>query len=78
MFTAEQRAWTGSAEICNKIKSKRRFQFAGRDIGETLFSGEVIDEEKLTFNGTAALPTKWPASEIKLYPIENINRTIIG
>ena len=78
MFTAEMRQWNGSAEICYKTKSKKKLTYAGRDIGETLFSKKVIDEDTLWFRGSDALPTERPASEVKLYPIDSDMRTIIG
>lgn len=47
MFTAEMRQWEGSGDICYKSKAKRKLTYAGRDIGETLFSKKVIDEDTL-------------------------------
>ena len=78
MFTTEQRAWTGKPDICLKSKSRRKMEYAGRDIAETRFSEKVIDEENMTFKGTNKLPTKWPTTDEKLFPIDTTNRTIIG
>ena len=78
MFTAEMRHWSGSGDICFKSKSRRKLTYAGRDVGETLFSKKVIDEDTLWFKGRDALPTERPAAETKLYPINSDMRTIIG
>ena len=78
MFTAEMRQWEGSGDICYKSKSRRKMTYAGRDIGETLFSHKVIDEDTLWFKGRDYLPTERPPADMKLYPINAENRTIIG
>ena len=78
MFTAEMRQWDGSAEICYKAKSKRKLTYAGRDIGETIFSEKVIDQDTLWFKGRDALPAERPSADTKLYPINSEMRTIIG
>ena len=78
MFTAEQRAWSGKSDICLRSKSKRKMEYAGRDISDTIFSENVIDPETMTYKGTRQLPTKWPSTDEKLYPIDAPNRTIIG
>lgn len=78
MFTTEMRQWTGSGDICFKSKSKKKMTYAGRDIGEALFSKKVIDEDSLCFKGKCALPMVRPRADTKLYPINSDMRTIIG
>ena len=80
MFTAEMRQWDGSADICykSKAKSKRKLTYAGRDIGETLFSNKVVDGDTLWFRGRDELPCERPSIDTKLYPINSEMRTIIG
>ena len=78
MFTAEMRQWNGSGDICFKSKSKRRLTYAGRDVGETLFSKKVVDDDTLWFKGSHSLPTERPPADVKLYPINAEMRTIIG
>ena len=78
MFTADMRQWNGSGEICYKNKSRRKLTYAGRDIGETLFSKRVIDDDTLWFKGSDSLPTERPTADTKLYPINSEMRTIVG
>ena len=78
MFTGAMRSWDGSGEICFKNKTKRKLTYAGRDIGNALFSKKVIDDDTLTFVGSERLPSTRPSAETKLYPINADMRTIIG
>ena len=78
MFTGGMRAWDGTAEICYKNKTKRKMTYAGRDIGNTLFSKKVVDDDTLAFKGSASLPSARPNNDTKLYPMNNDMRTIIG
>ena len=78
MFTGAMREWDGTGEICYKNKSKRKLTYAGRDIGNALFSSKVVDDDTLTFNGSAKLPNVRPNVDTKLYPINSDMRTIIG
>ena len=77
MFTCNMRNWEGKGDICYKSKSKKKLSYASRDIGEAVFSTRVIDNETLAFRGSSSLPTRRPAVEIKLYPINAEMRTII-
>ena len=78
MFTGAMRAWDGSGEICYKNKTKRKLTYAGRDIGNALFSKKVVDDDTLKFTGSAKLPKTRPNVDTKLYPLNAEMRTIIG
>ena len=75
-FNAEQRNWNGSGDIC--VKSKKRMSYAGRDIGVTRFSEEVVDIKNMVFKGMEKLPNELPNGDTKLIPVNRTNRTIIG
>ena len=75
-FNAEQRNWNGGGDIC--FKSKKRMSYAGRDIGKTRFSEEVVDVGNKLFKGMGSLPKEPPAADSKLVPMNRTNRTIIG
>lgn len=78
MFTSNMRNWEGAGDICYKAKTKKKMSYACRDIGEAIFSNQVIDDDTLTFKGTDSLPARRPTVEVKLYPINAEMRTIIG
>ena len=79
MFTGNMRSWDGTAEICYKNKSKRKLTYAGRDMGEALFSKKVVDDDTLAFRGSPKLPASRPNADTKLYPMDtDALRTIIG
>lgn len=78
MFTNELRNWDGCAAICYKTKNKKKMKYAGRDIGDTPFSKKVIDSVTHLFKGSSSLPAARPPSDVKLYPLNTVNRTIIG
>ena len=78
MFTGAMREWDGTGEICYKNKSKRKLTYAGRDIGNALFSKKVVDDDTLAFTGSTNLPKVRPNVDTKLYPINADMRTIMG
>ena len=78
MFNNELRNWDGCAAICFKSKNRKKMMYAGRDIGDTPFFKKVIDEATHLFKGSAYIHVNRPPSDVKLYPIDAVNRTIIG
>ena len=52
--------------------------YAGRDIGVTRFSEEVVDTKNMVFKGVEKLPNESPNVDTKLIPVNRTNRTIIG
>ena len=75
-FNADQRAWDGTASSANKAKGRKRMSFAGREIGKQFFSKLVCDDA--TFHGSQSLPSTRPTCEMKLYPLDRENKTILG
>ena len=75
-YNADQRNWDGTASSAHKAKGRKRMSFAGRDIGRQYFSKLVCDEK--IFVGSHSLPSIRPSCDMKLYPLDRENKTILG
>lgn len=77
-FTGEIRKWDGSRNICRSSKAKRKITFAGLDLPTLTHSTAMIDPSDATFRGVAYVKALKPDPNLKLYPVELMNRTFIG
>ena len=75
-FNVDQRKWNGSSSIMIK-KGKKKMTFSGLDLGQQRTSEAVVNHDNI-FKGTQCLPAVRPGMNLKLYPIDKQNRTILG
>ena len=76
-FNASHHNWDGSAVSAQKAKGRKRMSFAGREIGRQFFSKLVCNDND-AFVGSKYLPSTRPTCDMKLYPMDRENKTIIG
>ena len=75
-FNATAMNWDGTATSASKAKGRKRMSYAGREIGKQYFSKLICDG--LAFVGSQFLPSTRPSCDMKLYPLDRENRTILG